>query len=90
MAHGCPSYNNRKHSTSLRYPISITIIDWALFFNFSASRWSDDEFVVGKEDEIYQQDSLLGDFFQKMFGGRKERHENDQFASIEPFLSQIP
>ena len=24
-----------------------------------------------------------------MFGGRRERHEGDQFASIEPFLYQI-
>ena len=31
----------------------------------------------------------MGDLFQKMFGGRKERHEDDQFASIEPFLYQI-
>ena len=59
------------------------------FFNFLASRWSDDEFVVGKEGEIYQQGSLFGDFFQRMFGGRRERYESDQFPSIEPFLNHL-
>ena len=69
------------------------------FFNFLASRWSDDEFVVGKEGEIYQQGSLLGDFFirkmepflQRIRMGDfiqrmgEGRREGDQFASIEPW-----
>ena len=27
----------------------------------------------------------MGDFIQRMGGGRRERHEFDQFASIEPW-----
>ena len=30
----------------------------------------------------------MGDFFQRMFGGRRERHEGDQFALID-FLYQL-
>ena len=48
------------------------------FFNFLASRWSDEEFGHSNclEGEIFEQASDLGYFFQGLIGGRRRRGQD--------------